>query len=105
MSNDPELSFDNINILNTFIQIKQTQIPTTLILIILTLIYVIITLVLKFKKSRYIGVEKITIKKQNNNYFPVNISIFPRLLYDIDVRFPKNFIRISKILTKCCLPE
>jgi len=50
MSNDPELSFDNINILNTFIQIKQTQIPTTLILIILTLIYVIITLVLKFKK-------------------------------------------------------
>jgi len=50
MSNDSELSFDNINILNTFIQIKQTQIPTTLILIILTLIHVIITLVFKFKK-------------------------------------------------------
>jgi len=50
MSNDSELSFDNINILNPFIQIKQTQIPITLILIILTLIYVIFTLVFKFKK-------------------------------------------------------
>jgi len=47
MSNDSELSFDNINILNPFTQIKQTQIPITLILIILTLIYVTITLVLK----------------------------------------------------------
>jgi len=45
MSNDSELSFDNINILNPFIQIKQTQIPITLTLIILTLIYVPITLV------------------------------------------------------------
>jgi len=50
MSNDSELSFDNINILNPFIQIKQKQIPITLILIILTLIYVPITLVFKFKK-------------------------------------------------------
>jgi len=50
MSNDSELSFDNINILNPFIQIKQTQIPKVLILIILTLLYVIITLVFKFKK-------------------------------------------------------
>jgi len=50
MSNDLELSFDNINILNPFIQIKQTQFPITLILIILTIIFVIITLVFKFKK-------------------------------------------------------
>jgi len=50
MSNDSELSFDNINILNPFIQIKQTQIPITFILIMLILIYVIITLVFKFKK-------------------------------------------------------
>jgi len=38
MSNDSELSFDNINLLNPFIQIKQTQIPIVLILIILALI-------------------------------------------------------------------
>jgi len=50
MSNDSEVSFDNINILNPFVQIKQTQIPITFILIILILIYVIITLVFKFKK-------------------------------------------------------
>jgi len=41
MSNHSELSFDNINILNPFVQIKQTQIPITFILIILILIYVI----------------------------------------------------------------
>jgi len=35
MSNDSELSFDNINILNPFIKIKQTQISITFILIIL----------------------------------------------------------------------
>jgi len=50
MSNGLELSFDNINILNPFIQIKQTQIPITFILIMLILRYVIITLVIKFKK-------------------------------------------------------
>jgi len=50
MANDSELSFDNINILNPFIQIKQTQIPITFILIMLILIYVIITLVFKVKK-------------------------------------------------------
>jgi len=50
MSNDSELSFDNINILNPFIQIKHIQIPLTFILIMLILIYVIITLVFKFKK-------------------------------------------------------
>jgi len=50
VSNDSELSFDNINILNLLIQIKQTQVPITLILIILTLIYFIITLVFKFRK-------------------------------------------------------
>jgi len=68
MSDDSDLSFDNINILNTFIQIKQTQIPITFILIILILIYVIITLVFKFKKyiiykPRQIHIE---ITPQNN---------------------------------------
>jgi len=52
MSNDSELSFDNINILNPFIQIKKTEVPITLIQIILTtsIIYLIVTLVFKFKK-------------------------------------------------------
>jgi len=68
MSNDSELSFDNINILNSFIQIKQTQIPITLILIILTLIYVL--LVLKFKKylifkPRQIHIENIMSENEN----------------------------------------
>jgi len=61
MSNDSELSFDNINILNPFIQIKQTQIPIKLILIILTLIYVIITLVFKFNKYLIFQPRKIYI--------------------------------------------
>jgi len=52
MSNDSELLFDNINILTPFVQIKQTQVPITLILIILTSIYLITTLVFKFKKNR-----------------------------------------------------
>jgi len=50
LSNDSEVSFDNINILNPFIQIKQTQIPITLKLIILTYIYYIYTLIFKLKK-------------------------------------------------------
>jgi len=57
MSNDSELSFDKINILNRFIQIKQSQIPITLILIILTLIYVIITLVKKFKIQKISNIQ------------------------------------------------
>jgi len=50
ISNDSELSFDNINILNPFIQIKQTQISVTLILIIFTFIYLIIRIIFKFRK-------------------------------------------------------
>jgi len=50
ISNDSELSFDNINILNPFIQIKQTQISVTLILIIFTFIYLIIMIIFKFRK-------------------------------------------------------
>jgi len=49
ISNDSELSFDNINVLNPFIQIKQTQIPVTLILIIFTVIYIIIMVIIKFR--------------------------------------------------------
>jgi len=62
MSNDSELSFDNINILNPFTQIKQTQVPITLILIILTLIYLIITLVFKFRKYLICNPRKIHIE-------------------------------------------
>jgi len=50
ISNDSELSLDNINILNVFIQIKQTQIPVTLILIIFTFVYLIIMIIIKFRK-------------------------------------------------------
>jgi len=68
MSNDSELSFDNINILNPFIQIKKTQISIKFILIMLILIYAIITLVFKFKiylifKPRKIHIE---ITPENN---------------------------------------
>jgi len=50
ISNDSELSFDNINILNLFIHIKQTQIPVTLILIIFTFIYLNIMIIIKYRK-------------------------------------------------------
>jgi len=62
MSNDSELSFDNINILNPFTQIKQTQIPITFILIMLILIYLIITLVFKFKIAIHQELNVIYIK-------------------------------------------
>jgi len=49
ISNDSELSFDNINVLNPFIQIKQSQIPVTLILIKFAFIFLIIMIIIKFR--------------------------------------------------------
>jgi len=54
ISNDSELSFDNINILNPFVQIKQTEIPVMLILIIFTFIYLIIMIIIKFRTFLFI---------------------------------------------------
>jgi len=74
MSNDPERSFDNINILNPFIQIKQTQIPITLVLIILTLIYLITTLVFKLKKYLIWKPRQIHIEIYPENNMSENVN-------------------------------
>jgi len=50
ISNDSELSFDNINILNPFIQRKKCQIPVTSILIIFIIMYLIIMVLIKYGK-------------------------------------------------------
>jgi len=62
MSNDSELSFDNINILNPFIQIKQTQIPVTFILFIIMFINSFIMIIINYReflifKPRQIHIE------------------------------------------------
>ncbi len=49
LSNNSELSLDNINILNPFIKIKNTKISISFILLILIIIYLISLTILKYK--------------------------------------------------------
>jgi len=100
MSNDSELSFDNINILNPFIQIKQTQIPITLILIILILIYVIITLVFKFKKyltfkPRQIHIEKTPENNMSENENATEDEIIVELTNHLNSVYPNESGRFN----------
>lgn len=74
MSNDSELSFDNINMLNPLIQIKHTQIPVSLILILLTLLYLIISLLIKFRKYLICKPREIQIETNPENNLSENAN-------------------------------
>jgi len=49
LSNNSELSLDNINILNPFIKINNTKMSLTFILLILIIIYLIFLLIINYK--------------------------------------------------------
>jgi len=80
MSNDSELSFDNINILNPFIQIKQTQIP-------------IIKLVFEFKKylifkPRQIHIEIVPENNMSENENTTKDEIIVELTNHLNSVYP-----------------
>jgi len=80
MSNDSELSFDNINILSPFIQIKQTQIP-------------IIKLVFEFKKylifkPRQIHIEIVPENNMSENENTTKDEIIVELTNHLNSVYP-----------------